>query len=1081
MKIQARIMWFSVVILAAIMGFTYILLKIDYHRIEIISKEKVKDKKILFEEIISAKGDPVKTLVFDYSIWDEMVDYVKNPRKQWVEINLFTSLKTFKANALWVYTPAYDLVCFVHDGKIKNATGSLPINFELLFRDGYFKHFFLRTPETIYEIWTAPIQPSDDTLRISTPRGILLTAKRWDKEYISEIARMAQCQIMVLDDTIRNRRELNRSFYYTLTDYNREDVFFLEVFIDSQFLEWLQSSSLYILSGILIFSICLVLIIYSMAKIYLGRPFKIINMALEKDQPVLLNQIGKRTFEFSRLKHLIIEFYYQKQNIENEISIRNETENQLKKSEFKYHSLFNAIDDAIFLIDGDSLAFIEVNRAAEAIYEFSSKEFLLLKAGDLCAEGIDLSALGKTQSLHFPMQYHRRKSGSLFPCELKFSLLQIQTKVYILGSARDISSQIESEKARRANEYKLKETLSSAIELNKLLLDSETRLKALLDNSIQSFFWIGPDKKIKAFNKAAAQTIKNLVGIELLQNQNMLAYLQDIDEFNQCLANSLNGKVSRVEKKLVSGKDKLEYWFELDYIPITDNDNKITGILLAMNDITDRKIAQNAIQRSERRLKEAEKIARLGHFEVVPAQNKFYWSEETIKILETNKLSGLLSLDDFRTIVHPEDLEFVVYNFERCQRERKIFDLNFRIVTPTEQVKHVQCKATFEQDSLDMVIFGTMQDISQQILVENALTESREKYRKVLNTMEEGVGIIDSDLNIQFANKAACIVFGCPEGLVGRNISEFISFEALRKVKEESVIRQQGTTGAYELEIVRSDNSKRLIFVRATPQLEKGQYLGSFVVFSDITEEKRAEEKMGNYVESLKELNATKDKFFSIIAHDLKNPFNTISGFSQLLMNNLNVYDKEKIGHFIEIIYNSSMGASALLENLLQWALSQSGKMNVVKQNFSLSSLAQGMVLLYKEQAQNKNIRLHFEISGSCFCLADKDMINVVARNLVSNAIKFSEPGSEVKIKTRTNDTFAIMEVVDQGFGIAAEDIEKLFKVDIHYSTVGTSGEKGSGLGLILCKEFVEKNDGRIWVNSDPGKGSVFGFSLPIR
>lgn len=228
----------------------------------------------------------------------------------------------------------------------------------------------------------------------------------------------------------------------------------------------------------------------------------------------------------------------------------------------------------------------------------------------------------------------------------------------------------------------------------------------------------------------------------------------------------------------------------------------------------------------------------------------------------------------------------------------------------------------------------------------------------------------------------------------------------------------------------------------------------------------------------LQELNATKDKFFSIISHDLKGPLNSLTSFSSLLINHTESLSKEEIKMFASDFDKSLKNLFALLENLLEWSRSQTGNIEFVPEPFDLAAMLEENKELLKAQAQNKNISLVNESPERVLINAHKNSINTVVRNLISNAIKFTPEGGKITLKTSRQNGEAVTSIADTGVGMGQNVIDKLFRIDSKHSTKGTANEKGTGLGLILCKEFVEKNGGRIWVTSREGEGSVFYFSL---
>lgn len=239
--------------------------------------------------------------------------------------------------------------------------------------------------------------------------------------------------------------------------------------------------------------------------------------------------------------------------------------------------------------------------------------------------------------------------------------------------------------------------------------------------------------------------------------------------------------------------------------------------------------------------------------------------------------------------------------------------------------------------------------------------------------------------------------------------------------------------------------------------------------------------KVEQRTQELKELNATKDKFFSIIAHDLKNPFNTLMGFTELLLDNLEEYSTQKLKEFVDILHQTSKQSYALLENLLEWSRAQTGRLEMNPEMVNIHELANENISLLINHATKKSIQLTNEIKPSVQAFCDENMIRTVIRNLISNAIKYTKENGNITCESQIIDDKVEISISDTGIGIKPENVMKLFRIDVNYSTAGTAQETGTGLGLILCKEFVNKNNGEIWVESDFGKGSTFKFTLPLK
>ncbi len=243
---------------------------------------------------------------------------------------------------------------------------------------------------------------------------------------------------------------------------------------------------------------------------------------------------------------------------------------------------------------------------------------------------------------------------------------------------------------------------------------------------------------------------------------------------------------------------------------------------------------------------------------------------------------------------------------------------------------------------------------------------------------------------------------------------------------------------------------------------------------------KVANEKVQQQNEELQDLNATKDKFFSIIGHDLKGPLNSLTSFSGLLINHTDSLSKDEIKMLAKDLDKSLKNLFALLENLLEWSRAQTGAIEFKPEPFDLNALLEENKELLKAQAQNKKIAIEHANQTALPIKAHKHSVNTVIRNLVANAIKFTPEGGTVKINAQSGKDEVLITIADTGVGIPASVIDKLFRIDTKHSTKGTADEKGTGLGLILCKEFIEKNGGTIGVQSEEGKGSTFYFTLPL-
>lgn len=278
-------------------------------------------------------------------------------------------------------------------------------------------------------------------------------------------------------------------------------------------------------------------------------------------------------------------------------------------------------------------------------------------------------------------------------------------------------------------------------------------------------------------------------------------------------------------------------------------------------------------------------------------------------------------------------------------------------------------------------------------------------------------------------------------------------------------------------------HSDLLHMVWQTKEIAEGDYnqivsfMGDFsIAYNKLIEALKEKKKLEA---SLIKLNADKDRFITILAHDLKSPFNSILGFLNLLTENIRKYDIDKIEKNVIIINNSACNTFRLLEDLLLWVRANSGKIPYEPQKLNFGTICNEVIENLKLTANTKNITIiHFSAS-EINIFADKNMLNTVLRNLISNSIKFTNKNGRIDIYAEQNQSNITISVTDNGVGINPDTLNKLFDISEKVTTSGTADEMGTGLGLLLCKEFVEKHGGKIWVASELGKGSSFQFTLP--
>lgn len=375
----------------------------------------------------------------------------------------------------------------------------------------------------------------------------------------------------------------------------------------------------------------------------------------------------------------------------------------------------------------------------------------------------------------------------------------------------------------------------------------------------------------------------------------------------------------------------------------------------------------------------------------------------------------------------------------------------------------------------------TATDITHDIEANEDFYNSEMRYRRLFESAKDGILILDGNSGqILDVNPFLVKMIGYTrEEILEKELWEIGTFKNIADSKEAFIELQNKGFIRFDDMPLKAKNGKLISVEFVSNVYWEGRVKVIQCNIRDISERKLIEDKLNEKRARLHELNATKDKFFSIIAHDLKSPFNAILGFSELLAQQIREKDYKRIEKSGMIIHKSSQQAMDLLTNLMEWARSQTGKMNFTPQSIDIVLLINQITELLTPSAQQKSITITAELPRNAFVLADTAMISTVMRNLISNAIKFTHPGGKIGIFAVQNETELTINVSDTGVGIQNESIEKLFRIDESYSTIGTSNEKGTGLGLILCKDFITKHGGKIWVESEPGKGSKFHFLLP--
>jgi PAS domain S-box-containing protein len=372
-------------------------------------------------------------------------------------------------------------------------------------------------------------------------------------------------------------------------------------------------------------------------------------------------------------------------------------------------------------------------------------------------------------------------------------------------------------------------------------------------------------------------------------------------------------------------------------------------------------------------------------------------------------------------------------------------------------------------------------DVTQRSRVEEALKESEEKFRSLAEHSPNMI-FINIRGKVVYVNKRCTVLMGYPRDYFYSDAFDFFSITApefIDLVKEKFHVHLQGReVEPYEYALIKTDG-KKLYTVLSTKLIKYAGEDAILGVITDITERKKAEIEVERVNNELKELNHSKDKFFSIIAHDLKNPFNTIFWFTNSLLKDLDKLSHEEVRFRLELISNSSKQAFNLVENLLLWAQSQNRSIRFQPEEIDIPSFVCESIGMVQSQADIKKIAVKCTICEEFSWVADKNMLDTILRNLLTNAIQFTPQKGEIIVSASRRKGDLEISVQDNGIGIEKEHLESIFKIGTKQNFSGTAEKNGNGLGLILCREFVERHGGTIKAQSEAGKGSVFRFTIP--
>ena len=398
--------------------------------------------------------------------------------------------------------------------------------------------------------------------------------------------------------------------------------------------------------------------------------------------------------------------------------------------------------------------------------------------------------------------------------------------------------------------------------------------------------------------------------------------------------------------------------------------------------------------------------------------------------------------------------------------------------------------ATFIQDRKTYVVFVT-RDVTERKRAQQAIRESEEKYRNITENIDDFLYTFERTGGIL----RPVFYTSSVERITGYSQADFLTdsrlilkiihpddFEVAKKFLNKLLKSRIQNSGEFELRIINKQGN--IVWIRNkinVIRLQDGSIIKVYGLISDITLRKKAQDELKKSTDNLIKLNETKDRFISIISHDLRTPFTSVLGFTDLLLNDEGLSEEER-RQYIEFIRESSQSMLQLVNSLLDWTRLQTGRIKFEPEKTDADKIIENSINTFAGTAIQKNITIDSEVETGLQIFADKELLLQAFNNLISNSIKFTREGGSIFISARPSYQMRFYEfsVKDTGTGIEKDNIDKLFSIDTKFTSEGTAGEKGTGLGLSLVKEIIEKHGGEIRVESEVGTGSEFIFTVPV-
>jgi len=605
------------------------------------------------------------------------------------------------------------------------------------------------------------------------------------------------------------------------------------------------------------------------------------------------------------------------------------------------------------------------------------------------------------------------------------------------------------------------------------LIKSESKFRSTFDQSPVGAVMVGMDNVLVRCNTAFCNflgyTEKELIG----KNISEITYPDDTELGMNEMKQIADGKIESCSfQKRYVRKDGNTVWGELNICLVRDSYYKPLYFLPVIQDITEKKRVTEELRISNELLSTFMKHSPIYAFikEVTPEESRVLIASENFTDMVGIKGSEMVG-KTMKELFPPGFAEKITADDWKVVSDGKVLkvdeELNGRHYTT------IKFPISLERKNL---LAGYTIDVNERKLAEDALLKSRERFRNLIELAVDGVLIGSNEGYILDANSCFCKMAGrSKDEIIGKHITHsFFTPESLEKSPFRFDLLNKGEVVINERIIVRPDGSELTIEMR-TKIMPDGTYQS---IFRDISLRKKVETEIKIKNEELSKSNAEKDKFFSIIAHDLRSPFNGFLGLTEMMAEELSNMNLGEVKEIAVNMRDSAFNLFQLLENLLQWSQVHQGLITFKPEILKLYPVAKESLAITFEPAKFKGIKIINDIPADTEVFADRNILQSIIRNLVSNAVKFTNKGGEIILGSRLKDKNVEIYIKDTGIGMSQDLIDNLFILNVKTNRAGTEGELSTGLGLILCKDFIDKHGGSLTIKSIEGKGSTFSFTL---